>query len=85
MRQTRMMHMLQVLPPFSHRLRTGTEYFDLVPRHLVQDIDPHAPHTLLPLGKADVNAGPVSFAGVKFYELARAGPCLLYTSDAADE
>lgn len=74
MRQTRMMHMLQVLPPFSHRLRTGTEFFDLVPRHLVQDIDPHAPHTLLPLGKADVNAGPVSFAGVKFYELARAGP-----------
>ena len=69
LRQTRMMHMLQVLPPFSHRQRSGIEHFDLVPRALLQGIDPHKPHTLMPLGRADVRVGPMVYYGVRFWEL----------------
>ena len=63
------MHMLQVLPPFSHRQRSGVEYFDVVPRPLIRGIDPHKPHTLMPLGRADVRVGPMVYYGVRFWEL----------------
>ncbi|WFD42258.1 hypothetical protein MPSI1_000899 [Malassezia psittaci] len=69
LRQSRMMHMMQVLPPFSYRQRSGAEYFDVVPRNLVQGIDPHKPHILLPLGHADVRVGPMIYYGVRFSEL----------------
>lgn len=64
-----MMHMLQVLPPFSHRQRSGVEYFDVVPRALIRNIDPHKPHTLMPLGRADVRVGPMVYYGVRFWEV----------------
>lgn len=63
------MHMLQVLPPFSHRQRSGVEYFDVVPRALIRNIDPHKPHTLMPLGRADVRVGPMVYYGVRFWEV----------------
>ncbi|WFC98180.1 hypothetical protein MYAM1_000904 [Malassezia yamatoensis] len=53
----------------SYRQRSGTEYFDVVPRNLVQGIDPHKPHILLPLGHADVRVGPMIYYGVRFSEL----------------
>ncbi|WFD29474.1 aspartyl aminopeptidase [Malassezia sp. CBS 17886] len=69
LRQTRMMHMLQMLPPFSHRQRAGIEFFDGIPHALLHGIDPRRPHTLQPLGRADVRVGPLVYSGVRFWEL----------------
>ncbi|WFD05035.1 hypothetical protein MVES1_000360 [Malassezia vespertilionis] len=74
LRQTRMMHMLQVLPQFSHKQRGGMEYFDRVPHALLQGINPRKPHTLLPLGRADVRVGPVAYMGVRFWEVRTVEP-----------
>lgn len=71
LRQTRMMHMLQVLPPFSHRHRAGVEYYDHVPRELLPDLPDRAAHALVSLGRADVQAGPMRYVGVRFWHARR--------------
>lgn len=71
LRQTRMMHMLQVLPPFSHRHRAGVEYYEHVPRELLPDLPERSAHALVPLGRADVQAGPMHYDGVRFWHARR--------------
>ena len=68
LRQTRMMHMLQVLPPFSHRHRAGTDYYHSVPPELLSGLEDGSSHTLISLGRADVHVGPVVYYGVRFWQ-----------------
>ena len=68
LRQTRMMHMLQVLPPFSHRHRAGTDYYHSVPPELLPGLEDGSSHTLISLGRADVHVGPVVYYGVRFWQ-----------------
>ena len=69
LRQTRMMHMLQILPPYSHRQRTGMEYYDVIPPQLLPGIHARSAHTLVSLGRADVQVGPMTYYGVRFWQL----------------
>lgn len=69
LRQTRMMHMLQVLPPFSHRQRAGIEYYHAVPPELLPIADVAKSSTLMPLGRSDIHVGPMMFYGVRFWQL----------------
>jgi len=69
LRQTRMMHMLQILPPYSHRQRAGMEFYEVVPPQLLPGIHAHSTHTLVALGRADVQVGPMTYYGVRFWQL----------------
>ncbi|WFD18159.1 hypothetical protein MCAP1_000367 [Malassezia caprae] len=69
LRQTRMMHMLQILPPYSHRQRAGMEFYEVVPPQLLPGIQARAAHTLVSLGRADVQVGPMTYYGVRFWHL----------------
>ncbi|KOS14330.1 gata transcription factor 11 [Malassezia pachydermatis] len=67
LRQTRMMHMVQVLPAFCHRQRAGMDFFDAVPSQLLPYLAPKKTPVLLALGRADVRAGPMTYYGVRFW------------------
>lgn len=69
LRQTRMMHMLQILPPYSHRQRAGMEFYEAVPPSLLPGLQARSAHTLVSLGRADVHVGPMTYYGVRFWHV----------------